>query len=113
MSMATRSSDQEGQQNMDTTQIESKTLEPLSSHQGLEETEASSSAPSHSLSQSLVRRSTFDCPETWYYLGIHVIITEEGAVEQLPPHAWQATMVEDMICEMKPILTEVIVTGLG
>ena len=49
------------------------------------------STPSHSPSQSLVRKPTPDCPETWYCLEIQVISTEVGGTTLPPPHTWAGT----------------------
>ena len=54
-----------------------------------------------------------DCPETWYCLGIQVISTEERGATPPPPHAWQVPVVEDMLCDGRPSLTEAIVMGPG
>ena len=65
--------------------MEGHTLTPPKGWKGPKEMKASGSAPSHSPSQSLVRRLTPDCPETWYCLGIQVISSEEGGATP-PPH---------------------------
>ena len=52
-------------------------------------------------------------PETQYCLEIQVTVTEEGGATPPPPHAWQVSMVEDMLCDGKAGLTEAIVMGPG
>ena len=54
-----------------------------------------------------------DCHETGYCLEIQVTLTEEGRAIPPPPHAWQAPMVEAMLCYSKDGLTEVTVMGPG
>ena len=95
--MATLSSDLDDQKSGATIQMEGHTLTPLNGQIGPEETEASSSAPSHSPSQSPVRKQTPDCPETQYCLEIQVTSTKDGGTTPPPPHAWQAPVVEDML----------------
>ena len=49
------------------------------------------SIPSDSLSWSLVRKQTPECPETRYCLEIQVTSTEDGGATPPPTHAWQGT----------------------
>ena len=93
--------------------MESKTLAPLSGQNDPEETEVSCSAPSCSPSWSPVRRLMPDHHETWYCLEIQVTLPKEGGATPPPPHAWQAPVVEHMLCDGKSGLTEVIVMGTG
>ena len=51
-----------------------------------------------------------DHPETQYCLEIQVTLTEEGGATPSPLYAWQ---VEDMLCDSKAGLTEVMVMGPG
>ena len=97
VSMATRSSDLDVQKSGVNIQTEGHTLTPPSGWNGPEETEAFGCTPSHSPSQSLVRKPTPDCPETWYCLEIQVVSTKEGGTTPPPPHAYQASVVEDMV----------------
>ena len=92
--MATQTSEEDSQRAMDTTQMESKTLEPPSSQNGPEETEASISTLSCSQSQSPVRRLMPYCPETQYHLYMHAVLTEKGDTPPPPTpgrHPWQKT----------------------
>ena len=93
--------------------MESKTLAPLSGQNDPEETEVSCSAPSCSPSWSPVRRLMPDQHETWYCFEIQVTLPKEGGATPPPPHAWQAPVVEHMLCDGKSGLTEVIVMGTG
>ena len=94
-------------------QMEGHTLTPPNSQNGPKEAEASDSAPSHSPSQSPVRRPMPDCPETQYGLEIQVTSTEDGGMAPPPPHVWQVPVVEDMLWDGKSGLTEAVVMGPG
>ena len=111
--MATWLSDQDCQKSGATAQMESKTLAPLRGQNDPEETEVSCSAPSCSPSWSPVRRLMPDHHETWYCLEIQVTLPKEGGATSPSPHAWQAPVVEHMLCDGKSGLTEVIVMGTG
>ena len=111
--MATRSSDLDDQKSTVNIQTEGHTLTPPRSWNGPEEMEAFGSAPSHSPSQSPVRKPTAKCPGTWYCLEIQVISTEDGGTTPPPLHAWQALVVEDMVQDGTSSLTEAVVTGPG
>ena len=94
--MAAKSSDLDNQKTGVNIQTEGHTLTPPSSCNGPEETEAFGSTPSHSPSQSVVRKPTPDCHDTWYCLEIQVISTkEEGTTPS--PYTWQVPVVEDMV----------------
>ena len=95
--MATQSSNLSDQESGVIVQSEGHTLTPPNGHNGPKELEASDSIPSHSPSQSTVRRQMPDHPETQYCLEIQVISTEDGVTTPPPPHAWQAPVVEDML----------------
>ena len=97
VSMTTRSSDLDDQKPRVNIQTEGHTLTPPSSQNDPEDQEAFGSAPSHSQSQSPARKPTPDWPEAWYCLKIHVTMTKDGRVTPPPPHAWQASVVEDMV----------------
>ena len=86
--MATQSSDLDDQKSGATVQTEGHTLMPLDDQNGPKEMEASGSTPSHSPSESPVRRQMPDHPETQYCFEIQVISTEEGGATPPPPHAW-------------------------
>ena len=110
-SMAIKLSDLNDPKSGVTLQMEGHTPTPPSGWKGPEETVASKSAPSHSPSWSPVRKLMPDCPETWYCLGIQVISTQEGGATPPPPYAWQAPVVEDMLCNGRSSLTEVFIMG--
>ena len=97
MSMATRSSNLDDQKSGVNVQTEGHTLTPPRSWNGSEDTQAFGSAPSHSPSQSPMRKPTPDHPETHYCLEIQVISTEDRQTTPPPPHAWQVPVVEDMV----------------
>ena len=97
MSVATISSDLDDQKSGVNVQTEGHTLTPPSGQNGPEETEAFRSTPSHSPSESVVRKQVPDHPETWYSLEIQVTLTKDGEIVPPPPHAWQAPVVEDML----------------
>ena len=111
--MAIPWSDLDYQKSGATIQTEDYTLTPPNSQSSPKEMEASSSTLSQSPSQSLVRRLTPDCPETWYCFRIQVISTEEGGATPPPPHTWQVPEVEDMLWDGKSGLTESVVMGPG
>ena len=93
--------------------MEGQILAPPNGQIGPEETEASGSVPSCSPSESLMRRLVPDCTETPYCLEIQVISTEDGGATTPSPHAWQVSMMEDMLHDGKSGLTEAIVMGPG
>ena len=107
--MATKLSDLDDPKSGVTIQMEGHTLAPPTSWKGPEERVMSKGTPSHSPSQSLVRKLMPDCCETQYCLGIQVIPTEEGGATPPPPHAWQAPVVEDMLFDGRSGLTKAIV----
>ena len=96
VSMAARLRDLDNQKSRVNIQTEGHTLTPPSSQNGPEETGALGSTPSHSSSQSPVRKPTPDHPGTWYCLEIQVISTEDRGTTPPPLHAWQAAVVENM-----------------
>ena len=111
--MATQSSNLYDQKSGVTVQMKGHTLTPKNGQNGPEETEASGSAPSHSPSQSLVRRLIPDCCKTQYCLGIQVFSTKDGGATPPPPHAWWVPVVKDMLWDGKSGLTEAVVMGIG
>ena len=64
-------------------------------------------------SWSLARRLPPSCPNTKYYLGIHVTLREETGAVPPPSHAWTVSLVEDMLYYARTGLTEAMVTGPG
>ena len=113
VSMTARSSNLDDQKSGVNIQTEGHTLTPPSIQNSPEETDAFGSTPSHSPSQSLVRRQTPGHPGTWYCLEIQVIPIEDGRTTPPSPHAWQAPVVEDMLWDSKSGLTETIIMGPG
>ena len=113
VSMAAKSSNLDDQISGANLQTEGCTLIPPSSQKSLEETGVSGSAPSHSPSQSLARQPLPGHSETWYCLGIHVTLTKGIGAAPLPPNAWTAPVVEDMLCHGRTGLIEAAVTGPG
>ena len=111
--MATRLSNQDDQKPGINIQTEGYTLTPPSGWNSPEDPEVFGSAPSHSPSQSLARKSTPDWPETWYYLKIQETFTKDERVTPPPPYAWQMPIVKDMVWDGKAGLTEAIVSGPG
>ena len=85
MSMVARSSDLDNQKSGVNVQTKDHIPTPPSGQNSPEETEAIGSAPSHSLSQSLARMQTPDCPEAQYCLEIQVSLTKDGEIAP-PPH---------------------------
>ena len=94
-------------------QMEGHANMPSQGTEDQQELEASGSSPSHWLSWSLARRLPSDCPNTRYFLEIHVTLTKElGAVSSLS-HSWMAPLVEDMLHDIRTGLTKAVVTGPG
>ena len=113
MSMVARLSDLDQLNPEVRIQTEAHTLTPHSGQNGPEDPDAFGSAPSHSPSQSPTRKPKSAWLETWYCLEIHVVSTEDEKAIPPPSHTLQAPIVEDMIQEGRPGLTEAVVTGPG
>ena len=92
-------------------QIEGCTPASPSGQKGLEETGASGSSPSHSLSWSMEWWLSPGCLKTRYCLGIHVTLTEKRGAAPNLLHTWMVPVVEDMLWHGRACLTEAIVTG--
>ena len=90
--MAAQSSDLDDKKSGATIQTEGHTLTPPNGQNGPKKTEASGSALSCSLSQSLARRLVPEHPETQYCLEIQVILTKDGGATPPPStpdrHPW-------------------------
>ena len=84
--MAARSSDLDNQKYGFNIQTEGHTLTIPSDQNDPEEKEVFGSTPSHSPSQSPVRKQMPDHPGTWYCLEIQVTLTEDGEIAPPPPH---------------------------
>ena len=104
MSMAARSSDLEDQMSGTNPQMEGHTIRP-------QRDGSIGQSPSYLPSWSLAWRLPPSCPNTRYYLGIHVTLTEETGVVPLPSHAWTVPLVEDMLCYARTGLTKAMVMG--
>ena len=113
MSMAAKSSNLDNWISGFNLQTEGHALTPPSSQKSLEEMRALGSAPSYSPSQSLARQLLPGDPKTGYCLGIHVTLTKVIGAVPLPPHAWMAPVVEDMLHHSRTGLTEAVVMGPG
>ena len=111
--MASRLSDLDDFEPEIKVQTEGHTLTLTNAWNGKESPEVFGSVQSCSPSQSLTRKRTPDQPETQYCLEIQVVSTEDNTVVPLPPHIWQAPIIEDMVWEGRTSLTEAIVTGPG
>ena len=86
---------------------------PSQSAKDQQELEASGSSPSHLPSWSLARRLPSSHPNIRWCLQIHVTLTKELGAVPPPSHSWMAPLVEDMLCDVRISLTEVVVTGPG
>ena len=113
MSMAARSSDIEDQTSGANLQTEGHVDMQSWSQKGTEEMAASGSSPSHSLSQSLVRRLPPSHPNTRYCLGIYVTLTKEMGLVPPLSHTWTSPLVEDLLLYTRTGLAKAVVTGPG
>ena len=77
----------------------------------LQESEASDSSPTHSLSWSLARRLLSSHPNTKHCLEIHVTLIEELGAVPPPSHSWTALLMEDMLHDARTRLTKAVVIG--
>ena len=111
--MATRSSDLEEQMSGANLQTEGHAGMQSQCQKGPEEMGASGSSLSCLPSWSPARRLPPSCPNTRYWLGIHVTLPEETGVVPPPSHTWTVPLVEDMLCYARTGLTEAVVTGPG
>ena len=109
--MAARLSELDEQKPGTNIQKEGHTLTPPSRWNGFEDPEAFASTPSQSPSQSPARK--LDHPEIQYCLEIQVISSEDDKAIPPPSHAWQASIMEDMVQEGRAGLTEGVVIGPG
>ena len=113
MSMAVKSSDLVDKTSETNLQMEGHTDVPSLSAKDLWESEALGSSPSHLLSWSLARRLLSSHPNTKHCLEIHVTLTEELGAVPPPSHCWRASLMEDMLCDIRTGLTKAVVTGPG
>ena len=112
MSVVTRLSDLDDQKPGVNIQTEGHTLTPPSAWNGLK-IQRHLVAPHH-IHHPISGKET----NTWLawdsvLFGIQVTSTKDGGVTPLPPHAWQAPVVEDMVQDGKSCLTEAVVTSPG
>ena len=96
-SMTARLSDLDDQKPGINIHTEGHTLTQPSCWNGPEDPEVFGSTPSHSPSQSLARKPIPDWPQTQYCWEIQVISTKDERAIPPPSHAWQATIVKDMV----------------
>ena len=86
---------------------------PYQSAKDLWESVASGSSPSHSPSWSPARRPLSICPNIRHCLVIHVTLTEELGAVPPPSQSWTASLVEDILHDVRIGLTKVVVIGPG
>ena len=113
MSMAARSSDLEDQMSGTNLQAEDHTDGPSQGQKDPEEMGALGSSPSHLQSWSPARRPPPSHPNTKYFLGIHVTLTEETGVVPPLSHAWTVPLVVDLLHYAKTGLTKAMVMDPG
>ena len=113
MSLAAKSSDLGNRTSGASLQMESHADMPSQSAKDQWESGASGSSSSHLPSWSPARRPPSSHPNIRYCLKIHVTLTKELGVVPPPCHSWMAPLVEDMLCDVRTGLTEVVVTGPG
>ena len=113
MSMAAKSSDLGNRTSGANLQMEGHTDVPSQSAKDLWESQTSGSSPSQLPSWLPARRLPSSCPNTKHCLEIHVTLTEELGAVPPPSHSWMATLVEDMLCDVRTGLTKAVVTGPG
>ena len=113
MSMATKLSDLGNKTSGANLQMAGHMDMPSQSAKDLWESEASCSSPSCSPSLSPARRLPSSHPNIRHCLEIHVTLMEELGAVPPPSLSWMAPLVEDMLCDVRISLTEVVVTGPG
>ena len=113
MSMAAKLSDLGDRTSGASLQMEGHRDVPYQSAKDLQESEASVSSPSHLLSWSLAKRMPSSHPNIRHCLEIHVTLMEELGAVPPPSHSWTAPLMEDMLCDVRIILTEAVVKGPG
>ena len=113
MSMAAKTSDLGNEMSEVNSQMEGPMDMPSQSAKDLQELEASGSSPSHLLSWLPARRLPSSHPNMKHCLEMCVTLTEELGAVPPPSHSWMTPLVEDMLCELRTILTKVVVIGPG
>ena len=113
VSMATKSSDLDYQTSGANFQTEGHTPLPSRSQKNPEEMGVSGSSPFHLPSWSPTRKMLPSHTDTRHCLGIQMTLTKETGAAPPSPHAWTASMVEDMLCHGRTGLTKAIVMGPG
>ena len=111
--MAAKSSDPGNKISGASPQTEGPTDVPSQSAKDLQESEALGSSPSCSPSWSPARRPPSSHPNMKHCLEIHVTLTEELGAVPPPSHSWMASLVEDMLWDIRTSLTKAVVTGPG
>ena len=86
---------------------------PSQSAKDLWKMEALGSSPSCLPSWSPAKSPLSSHPNIRHCLEIHVTLMEELGAVPPPSHSWMAPLVEDMLCDVRISLTEVVVTGPG
>ena len=113
VSMAAKSSDLVDKTSGANLQMEGHADVPSQSAKDLWELEASGSSPSHSLSWSPARRLLSSHPNTKHCLEVRVTLTEELGAVPPPSHSWMASLMEDMLHDVRTGLTQAVVIGPG
>ena len=113
MSMAAKSSDLGDRTSVASLQMKGHADMPSQSAKDLWELGALGSSPSHLPSWSLARSLPSSHPNIRYCLEIHVTLTEELGAVAHPSHSWTASLVEDMLHEVRISLTKAVETGPG
>ena len=111
MSMATKLNDLVDETSGANLQMEGHMDVPPQSAKDLWASEASDSSPSHSPSWSPARRPQSSCPNTKHCLEICVTLAEELGAVPPPSHSWMAPLIEDMLCDARTRITDVVVIG--
>ena len=104
MSMASKSSDLVDETSGVNLQMEGHADVPPQGAKDLQESEASSSSPSHLPCWLLVRRLPSSHPNTKHCLEICVTLTEELGAVPPPSCSWMAPLLEDMLHDTRAFL---------
>ena len=113
MSMAAKSSDLGNRTSGANLHIEGHADMPAQSAKDLWESETLGSSPSHLLSWSPARRLLSSHPNMRDCLEIHVTLTEESGVVPPPFHSWMASLVENMLHDVRTGIPKAVMTGPG
>ena len=113
MSMAAKSSDSGDKMSEANLQADGQVEKPARGAADCWGMEEEDSSPPNSLTWSTVQRQPLGCLNAKHCLEIQVTLTDELGDVPLPPHAWMAPVVEDMLQEARAGLTEAVVIGPG